>query len=197
MATLAATITADARKYWPQLFGALFVPTSGPTQFNVETERREWNPVITRFKVGEGGWIDPGTGEIIYRVPDPNLRRLKGPITGDGKYLQDLDAVVDQDRADLGQATRYSSASRSTFTKVLTVVDFSWEAPSTLRVRCLLDNNDYNTDGALSNPEIWELGIFSDHPEVLGEYLMIAYATFPKETKTSTKQIENVVRITF
>jgi hypothetical protein len=46
-----------------------------------------------------------------------------------------------------------------------------------------------------NNPEIWEIGLFSDHPEVAGAGLLVAYGTFPVEIKDNTKQIVNNVRI--
>jgi len=170
MAVIAAVVTVDARKYWPQMVGGL-------VSFKT----------LVSFKVGEGGWVDPGAGREP-RVPDPELRRLDNS-------LQDLDCIVDPTRALIDQ--RYASDERASFEKTLVPADITFIAPSTLRVRCLLDFGDFNDDGFGNDPEIWEIGVFSDHPTVSGEKLMVAYGTFPQQTKDGTKQIENIVRLVF
>jgi len=190
MAVIVAEVTDDARKYWPKFFGGMegtpgtpTVPGSPPSVFD---------PRVKFFKVGEGGWVDPGSGKE-RRTPDPSLRRLSSPL------IQDLDAVVDATRAPAAQ--RYAATERATFKKDLTSSDLSFTSPSTLEIECLLDFSDFNDDGYGNDPEIWEIGIFTDHPEESGlgvdEGLMIAYGTFPLEVKDSTKQILHIVRITF
>ena len=183
MAIIPGVVTDDARLYWPQILGGIFSP-------NVVTTvgSSEWDPRIKTFKVGEGGWIDPGSG-AVPRTPDPGLRRLSAPL------IQDIDAIVDPTRAVMDQ--RYPADSLGTFEKALIVADFTFEAPTTIRVRCLLDFAEFNDDGLGNDPEMFEIGIFTDHPVEAGEKLMIAYATFPKQLKDVTKQIENVVRIVF
>lgn len=133
MAVIPGVITEDARKYWPQFFGALLGDPSTTTIVG-----STWNPVISHFKVGEGGWIDPGAGKVP-RTPDPALRRLSAPL------IQDIDAVVDPTRAALNQ--RYPADSRATFEKALIAADFLFEAPTIVRVRCLLDFGEFNDDG--------------------------------------------------
>ncbi len=182
MAYIPAKVTEDARKYWPQFFGGLLGVPSTSTVVGVS-----WNPLPQTFKVGEGGWIDPGSGRVRRDPPEDNLRRLDNNI-------QDIDAVVDPTRAVMSQ--RYAATERASFEKALAPGDFFFEAPSVLRVRCLLDTSEFNDDGFGNNPEIWEIGLFSDHPTVPGQKLMVAYGTFPKETKNG-QQIENVVRVIF
>ena len=175
MAVIAGVVTTDARIYWPQMFGGL------------QTFHQ-----IDLIKVGEGGWIDPGGGRV-RRTPDPNLRRLD---TG----VQDIDAIVDATRAVPDQ--RYAADERGSFEKALTALDFTFESPSVLRVRVALDFGEFNDDGFANDPEIWEVGIFSDHPRAgielpAGTKLMVGYATFPQETKDSSVQLENIVRLIF
>jgi hypothetical protein len=181
--TLTATITADGRKYLSQFFGLLLGNPSTTTIVGTS-----WNPIIKTFKVGEGGWIDPGSGRVRRNPVEDNLRRLDNNI-------QDLDAVVDTTRASIDR--RYPADSRAVFEKTLITSDFIFEAPSSLRVRCFLDFSEFNTDGSGNFPEIWEIGLFSDHPVVSGQKLMIAYATFPKEIKNGSTPLENIVRLSF
>lgn len=181
MAIIVATITDDCRKFWPQIFGGIF----------------PFEP-ITTFKVGEGGWINPGGGPIP-RTPDSTLRDVV--ILPNFPYpLQDIDAIVDQSRSDASLVTRYPSNRRGHFEKALGAPDFSFEAPSTLRIRCRLDFTDFNDNGSGFNPQIWELGVFSLHPDQIsfpGQKLMVAYGTLPQEIKDNTKQLENIMRIVF
>lgn len=181
MPTITAVVTEDARKYWSQFFGLLLGSPSVTTTVGVS-----WNPSIKTFKVGEGGWIDPGSGRV-RRTPEDNLRRIDNNI-------QDIDAIVDSTRAAPDQ--RYPSPDdRAFFEKSLVPSDFTYEAPSTLRVRCFLDFADFNIDGFGNFPEIWEIGLFSDHPTAIGQKLMVAYGTFPMEIKDGASPVENVVRI--
>lgn len=176
MPVIPGVVTEDARKYWPQYFGTLL---SG------------WSPEFTHFKVGEGGWIDPGTGAEA-RTPVDDLRRLTAPL------IQDIDLIVDSTRAVIDQRYPHPGGGYvGYYQKALTGGDFLFEAPSTIRIRCLLDFAEFNDDGGGNNPEIWEIGIFSDHPTEVGEKLMVAYATFPMQVKDNSKQLENYVRITF
>lgn len=182
MAILVAVVTQDAKKYWPQFFGGLLGNPSTSTVVGVS-----WNPIITSFKIGEGGWIDLGSGRV-RRDPVDDLRRIDNNI-------QDIDAIVDATRP--GGLQRYPVADRATFSKNLTLGDFSFEGTSTLRVRCFLDFAEFNNDGFGNPPEIWEIGLFSAHPVVSGQKLMVAYVTVPKQIKNVTEPLENVVRIKF
>jgi hypothetical protein len=178
---ITATVTADARKYWSQFFGLLLGNPSTTTAVGTT-----WNPTLRSFKVGEGGWTDPGSGRVRRNPVDDNLRRLDN-------NLQDIDAIVDVTRATLDR--RYPADSRAFFEKALVPGDFTFEAPSTLRVRCFLDFSEFNSDGFGNFPEIWEIGLFSDHPTTTGQKLMVAYAAFPKEIKNGSNPLENIVRI--
>ena len=182
MAVILGVVTEDCRKYWPQFFGTLLGISDGVTT----QVPQAWNPLITHFKMGEGGWVDPGSGKVP-RTPDPTLRRESAPL------IQDLDAAVDLTRG----VPRYPSDSQFVFEKVLTISDFSFDGPSTIRITCLLDFTEANDDGFSNSPEFWEIGFFSDHPLEPGEKLMVAYGTFPMEIKDGSKQLENVVRIVF
>lgn len=188
MAVIPAEITDDARKYLCQFLGGIYgVPGVPTVQGDPPTV---WDPRIKFFKVGEGGWVDPGSG-AVRRTPDSSIRRLSSPL------IQDLDSVVDSTRALANQ--RYTTQTRNTFKKDLTVSDIQFIAPSTIEIECLLDFTEFNDDGFGNSPEIWEIGIFCDHPVESGlasdEGLMLAYGTFPMELKTSVKQILNIVRI--
>lgn len=186
MAIVTAVITKDAREFWAKLFGGLLGDPSTTT--NPATP--EYDHRIKFFKIGEGGFVDPGTGEVP-RVPDGALRRLSTPL------IQDIDAVVDATRPVLDQ--RYALDQRGKFQKTLSPSDFTFESPSTLRVRCFLDFGEFNNDGFGNSPRMWEIGLFADHPTETGlavdEGLMVAYGTFPLEVKTGAIQIENIVRI--
>jgi hypothetical protein len=121
------------------------------------------------FRVGVGGWINPGGG-AVPRAPNPALTNLD-VIINPGLYAP-VPAIP-------------------TFQKALVPGDFGHEAPTTLRINCLLDFGEYNDMGGGASPEIWELGIFDS------ANVMMAYSTFAKEIKDNTKQIVNTVRIVF
>lgn len=140
---------------------------------------------ITYFRVGEGGWIDPGGGREP-RTPDPSLTNL--------------DIILDQARVPGPDPKRYDvSESLGYYQKVLTGGDFSSPSSGILRVSCMLLNAEYNfknsgtliydVGGPYVSPEIWEIGLFDADDD------MIFYGTFSKETKDATKQIENVCRL--
>jgi hypothetical protein len=217
MANILATVTEDARKYWPQFFGTLL-------GIDVTTVAGDWNPLIKFFRVGEGGWI---TDTNTPRTPQPDLRRIDsstGSSWGGPLYLQDLDCVIDPQRA--APDRRYSDDGLGWYEKELDPgTDFIFTAPSTIQIRCLLDFSEFNDTFAqasptVTNPNICELALFSDHPLINATYpsaahnranhadyidpnflpdnrLMIAYGTFPVEVKDSSKQIEHLVQIVF
>jgi len=170
MAVIPAEVTVDFRKYLPQMLGDLLSFAT-----------------IDLFKVGEGGWVNPGTGKEP-RTPEDNLRRVDNTI-------QDIDAIVDGTRAPANQ--RYATDERGNFSKALTSADMSFVSPSTLEIRCLLDATEFNDDGFGNSPEIWEIGVFMDHPVFVGQKLMVAYGTFPQQTKTSAFPLLNLVRVIF
>lgn len=180
MTVLIGTVTQDARKYFPQFFGRLLGISENTT--NVATPK--WNPTIRLFKVGEGGF-----NGAVPRTPDATLRSLDAP------FLQDLDCIIDPTRDLVDQ--RYATDERATFTKNLVDADFDTYSTNGIEISCLLETTDFNDDGFGNPPEIWELGIFCDHPVEAGEYLMIIYCTFDKQTKLSGQQILNKVRLLF
>lgn len=169
MALVNAIITDKAREVAAKMYGSLLT----------------FQPVAY-FRIGEGGWIDPGGGRVRRDPPD--------------RTFTNLDITLDPARAALDK--RYNVAENfGYFQKTLTGLDFTFEGPSTLRVRCFLDFGEYNTKnaagatlvydvgGPYTSPEMWELGVFDAGNNLL------AYGTFPKQTKDGTKQIENVVRM--
>lgn len=158
MAVVPAVVTNVARFNWPRMFGSLQTFAS-----------------IAYFKVGQGGWVNPGTG-AVPRTPDPSLT--------------DLDIIVNPSR----YAGSLPVGATGWFQKTLTGAAFAFEAPTTLVITCLLDFGDYNAD-PISNPtaypNIWEIGAYDQNG------VMVAYGTFAAQTKNSSKQLENVIRITF
>jgi len=159
MAVIVAVVTDEARARWPQMFGGLLAFKD-----------------ISDFKVGEGGWYNPGTSRE-RRVPD--------------SALTNLDVIVDLSRAPVDKRYVVPGETFSWFSKSLVPGDFAYVAPRTLEVSCLLDFGDYNDDGSGNNPEIWEIGLFD------ADGVMVAYGTVPEEIKDASKQIVNVVRIVF
>ncbi len=173
MAFLLAKITDDARIYLPRLLGGIPYVPGTPTVLGSST----WDPRIKFFRVGEGGWQLSGISKV-QRLPVSNLRRFDNSV-------QDIDARVDTTRLAAGQPERYegnplnAAYSRGNFQKALTSGDFSFVAPSRLNIRCRLEAAEFNEDSAGSgrSPEIWEVGVFGDHPTVAGEALLWAYGT--------------------
>lgn len=170
MAVIPAVVTAQARERWPKMFGGLL-----PFK------------LITKFRIGEGGWIfNPLPAVREPRVPDPTLTYLD--------IIQDQIRLPLSKRYNVGENLGY-------FEKNLVPSDFSFESPTSLKVSCLLLNTEYNAknDGTLiydvggpyTSPEMWELALFD------ADDVMVAYGTFPKQTKTGANPIENIVRITF
>lgn len=138
---------------------------------------------VSYFRIGEGGWMMPGP---VRRTPD--------------KTFTNLDLVLDPGRLPIDR--RYDTGtSYSYFQKALTPADIVFEAPTTLRIRCFLDFGEYNTKGSGTvvysygslgvSPNLWELGVFDAGGN------MLAYGTFPQQTKDSSKQLQNDVRIVF
>lgn len=185
MALISGKITNGALQYWPQFFGRLLGISAGSSTSG------HWNPLFRSFKYGRGGWIDNGGGPVP-RAPDPTLT--------------DLDIIMDASRSSGDK--RYPATPGNIYFIEKTLVDgaFVFTAPSSLTITCTLDFTDFNDiqgtpttppgGSTLSpsgiNPDLYEIGIFSDHPSGTGE-LMVMYATFPVETKSSGIQIINGV----
>ena len=152
-------------------------PTLVYRQFLANSHRNGLPPETTGigfFRIGEGGFLEQAGGT---RVP-------KDPDDGNGYSLlttveANVNLTVDPGNAGL----RY-------FEKVLTIADLSIEGTtlSTLNVRCLVLQSEAN---ATRDPEFFEIGVFNPAG------VMIAYGTFPQETKNALIQVEKNVKITF
>ena len=184
MTLLNAVVTDDARLYYARFFAGLG-PTPGAT---TNVGGNVWDPRYKVIRFGEGGWTDPGSGRVP-RTPSGSLRRQSSPL------IQDLDAAVDATRTLSEQ--RYPTDSCAVYQKNLSAPDLLVEGSRSARVTCFLDLAEFNSDGFGNNPELWEVGVFSDHPTISGQLLMVAYATFPRFTKTSSVQFLHYLRITF
>ena len=141
--------------------------------------------LISYFRVGEGGWVDPGGGREP-RSPDPSLTNL--------------DIILDAARVPGPDPKRYNVGENlGWYQKSLVIGDMSSPSAGIIRVSCMLLNAEYNLEdagtlvydvgGPYVSPEIWEIGLFDQDND------MIMYGTFSKETKDASKQIENICRI--
>ena len=205
-----AVVTNDARRYWPQFFGQM-LGVGGTSMAGA------WNPLIKYFRVGEGGWMTSGPGQVP-RTPDADLRRVSTVLDYTSLipiHLQDLDIIVDQDRLLVDK--RYTDPThQGWYEQPLAPTDFTFVPPAspglgyTLEVSCLLDTGKFNDNGSSLSPQIWEIGLFADHPLVApsptvvnpptwppASRLMVAYGTFPMEIKINTRQIEHKVHLIF
>ena len=94
------------------------------------------------FKIGEGGWTDPGSGKEPV-PPDPTLLAL---TAGTGSYVSPSDFI---------------------FTKALTGADLTFTAPARLEIVCSVTSGEANDDGNGNPPEFFELGIFDGAGDML------------------------------
>jgi hypothetical protein len=116
--------------------------------------------LIDEFKVGEGGWISTAGGPVP-RTPNP--------------ALTDLDV--------LENPGNYPADSQGSFAKALGPGDMGFDVGTkALTVTCSLDFGEFNDDGVGNSPQIYEIGLFSDHPTA--GRIMVAYGTFPAIGKT-------------
>lgn len=119
------------------------------------------------FKIGEGGWVDPGGGKEPV-TPDVTLTAL---TAGTGIYTSPSDYI---------------------FTKAFVpATDFTFVASSRAQIKCLVTTGEANDDGHGNPPEFFELGLF----DAAGN--MLVYSTFPIEVKTSSKALEHIIFIDF
>ncbi len=144
-----------------------------------------WDHSITHFIYGEGGWIDSSGGRV-RRLPVTSLR-------DEGTSLHEIDAIVDASRT---TDVRYPANSRGFFSKNLTSANFTYVAPYTIEIECTLDAGEFNNDGFGNNPQLWEIGLYCDHPTIVDSFMM-AYATFEMQTKTGGSPLTNTVRLKF
>jgi len=186
MATVVGKVTQDFRSYFLDHVGNIYESAD-----TTNTATQKWHFGVTYFRYGEGGWIDPGSGRVQRTPVDDDIRRASAPL------IQDLDAAVDSTRALIDQ--RYPSDSRAVSSYMpLTSGDITKVSARVLEITCTLDLGDFNDDGLGNNPEIWELGIYMDHPTQSGQKLLVFYGTLSdKQTKTSAAQLSNTMRITF
>lgn len=188
-----AIMMVDASIAWASLI-------AGTTGFTVPDDAPPtvgWNPKITHFKIGEGGWINNGTG-AEPRTPVSTLRRTAGDTSAlfDGDYVQDLDAIVDGDRPLNEQ--RYAANRRFTFEKALTAPDITHPSPGVSRFNCVLTAPEANDNGSGLSPQFWEIGLYCEHPDpLITDKLLIAYATFPMIEKTVASPETIVVTLYF
>ena len=119
------------------------------------------------FKMGEGGWQDPGSGKEPI-PPDPTLTDVT--------------------------ALSFPAGSQYIFTKNLSGGDVTFTSPTRLEIRCFVGASDANDDGSGAAPEFFELGVFDG---VSGAGTMLVYSTFPIEIKTASKALEHVIFVDF
>lgn len=119
------------------------------------------------FKIGEGGWINPGGGKEPD-VPSATLTDIT--------------------------ATSYPAGSQYYFTKALTAGDLTFTAPTRLEIRCYVTDSEANDDGGGNSPEFFELGVFDGAG---GTGTMLVYSTFPIEIKTDSKALEHLIYVDF
>ncbi len=121
---------------------------------------------ISYFKVGEGGWIDPGSG-AVPRDPD--------------SALTDLDVIINPGS--------YPAEGDATFQKSFIGGDITKDSDTTLSCKCLLDTTEFNDDGYGNFPELWEIGVFNT------DNVMIGYGTYPIFIKNGGVQFLRYVKI--
>lgn len=157
MAEIIGVVTNVGRAYFAQQLGGLTA----------------YSP-LAYFIVGEGGWVNPGTG-AIPRTPDATF--------------DDIDAILDASRPPGSQ--RYPADGRGSHQKAFIGGDLTYSAVGVLRARCFLDFGEFNDDGNGNSPEIWEVGVYT------ATGILIGYGTFPMQPKDIGKQIDNTVRFDF
>jgi len=99
-------------------------------------------PLPAYFKIGEGGWTDPGGGREPVE-PDPSLTDI---TAGTGSYTNPDDYY---------------------FQKTITGADLFFVSPTRLEIRCIVNTNEANSDNASNPPEFYELGIFDSDDNML------------------------------
>jgi hypothetical protein len=222
MPVINAVVTNLARQLWPQIFGGI-IPLQQGTSATTATPYY-WCPVMRFFRIGRGGWVNPGP---TPRAPDPSLT--------------DLDIIVDTIR----QSHRYSGMAGNIlfFQKNFVSTDLTWESPTTLKCACKLLTTEFNDISGVpsnppggssaspigTNPVLYEIGVYADYPGITNipsgasvpttwsptppdpspyavtshppigttASLLVAYGTFHGQTKVSGSPLENDVRISF
>lgn len=77
------------------------------------------------------------------------------------------------------------------FQKSFGAADVGFGPPSFANLTLFIGLNEANDDGLGNPPKFYELGVFDDLNN------MMAYGTFPEETKTNSKTLNHVVTIVF
>jgi len=152
-------------------------PTLAYRQFLANAHRNGMPPEATGigfFRIGEGGFLEQAGGT---RVP-------KDPDDGNGySLLTNVEAGINLgvDPGNLG--LRY-------FEKALTIADLSIEGDtlSTVNVFCQVLQAEGNDT---RDPEFFEIGVFNPAG------VLIAYGTFPQETKTNLLSVVKNVKLNF
>lgn len=121
------------------------------------------------FRIGEGGWVN---------VP-PKVPKSPSPS------LSDLDAAENPLTYPADSRFVFPSVGVKAFNSITHV------APNIVRLECLVDFGEANDDGFGNDPEFWELGVFDS-----GGY-MVAYFTFPVDSKNALKQLLYEVDLVF
>jgi len=115
------------------------------------------------FKIGEGGWQ--------YTVPPTKVPKSPNPS------LTDLDCVENPGSYPVDSRFVFPSIGVKAFNSILFV------APNIVRIECVVDFGEANDDGFGNPPEFWEFAIFDSAGH------MVAYFTFPVDTKYATTQL--------
>lgn len=132
------------------------------------------------FKIGTAGYIDVGPN-LEPQTPDPSLSDIQSTVSGTFYYRKTFEAS-----------------------------DILFISPATIQFRAFLDleeaNGDdgiepdtgANIDGPKNSPDLggdtptfFEIGIFDAQDQ------MIAYGTFPAETKLDSKTLNHLVNLNF
>ncbi len=119
------------------------------------------------FRIGEGGWVDTGSG-LAPLAPS--------------KLLTDITA---------GVAPYTANTTSYFFQKALVGGDLTYTAPNRLEVRCTVNTGEANSDNASNPPQFFELGVFDSSDKLL------VYSTFPVEIKTDSRTLQHIVYVDF
>lgn len=119
------------------------------------------------FKIGEGGWVLSGISQVT-RTPDP--------------ALTDLDCVENP--------SRYPASGRYVFQKNIGPTSITVVGDGVVDISCDVTPSEANDDGFGNAPEFWEVGIFTS------DGVMLAYRTFNKQTKNSSRALRHVFTLT-
>ena|GEM_PF-4712449 len=110
---------------------------------------------------------------------------------GTGGYIDTGSGRIPKDPSEALAEIEAVTGAMFYFEKALTPSDFVFVAPSIIQIRCRLDGIEANDDGFGEEPEFFELGIYDDQD------VLVAYTTFPQQTKASNKILTNYVQCYF